>query len=1049
VASVALAGGCIALAPGAQAQFVVTNTNDSGAGSLRAAITAADGNATNGTPIATQTITFQSGLTGTINLQSALPLIYTNLGIAGNSGIVIDGGNANRGFFVSGLATTGNGAPPAVTVSISNIAIQNVLAQGGAGGTGGGGGGLGAGGGLFVNQNANVSISNVSFGNARTVGGAGGAQTCGGCSNGGGGGGLGGAGGTGQLGGGGGGLFFQGGNSGVGNDLTGGGGGGITSAGSNANGSTGGNGGAGIAGIGGGGGGGSLFGTAGAGGGLGAANGSRFSGGTGGFGGGGGGGGDPIMNSGGFGGGGGGNGIGAGGFGGGGGGGLALSTGANVGGFGGGGGGNRIGNAPGGFGGGFGGADGPSFTGFEAGGGGGGGAMGGAVFVVAGGSLTITGQGGTASSNSVTAGAAGGSGATVGTAGSAFGKDIFIQGTNTITFAPGAGNTYTIVNDITDQNANGGTGATAGAGSVVVNGGGTLVLAGNSNYTGTTTVTGATLVVNGSITDPIINAGGVLSGTGAVGATTINSGGTLAPGPVGGVGTLTINGPLTFNSGGTYAVTVTPSAASSATVSGTATLTGGTVQTTFSAGSYVTRSYTILTSAGLGGTTFSGVSGNVPVNFSESLNYTANNVLLNLTAQLGASSGLNHNQQNVATALNNFFNYGGALSPGFVSVFGRSGAALTNSLSQLAGEPATGGEKVAMQGANGFMGAMFNPYAGSRGAGGGFGPMSFAPAPTLAYASDDDDTDSALAYAKKSARTRPLQPLASFSPAPFEPRWSMWGSAFGGQATTDGNAAAGTSTTTVQATGFAAGLDYRTDPDTIVGFALAGGGGNWSLANGLGGGKSDVFQIGAFGSQRSGAVYVSGGLAYGAHWMSTSRTVTVAGTDTLDADFFASTLSARLEGGYRIEARDFTVTPYGAVQMTTFWTPDYAERATSGAATFALSYSEHAVTTTRFELGSWADKRIALADGNALVLRARLAWAHDFNNDQTANAVFQTLPGANFTVGGVVPVPDSLLVSAAAEYAMRNGWRIGGRFDGEFSSNRTSYAGTGTVRRTW
>jgi hypothetical protein len=43
------------------------------------------------------------------------------------------GGAINR-FLVSGLATTGNGAPPAVTVGISNIAIQNVGAQGGAGG---------------------------------------------------------------------------------------------------------------------------------------------------------------------------------------------------------------------------------------------------------------------------------------------------------------------------------------------------------------------------------------------------------------------------------------------------------------------------------------------------------------------------------------------------------------------------------------------------------------------------------------------------------------------------------------------------------------------------------------------------------------------------------------------------------------------------------------------------------------------------------------------------------------------------------------------------
>jgi len=46
-------------------------------------------------------------------------------------------------FIASGLATTGNGAPPAVNVSISNIAIQNVTAQGGAG-AGAGGGGLGA-----------------------------------------------------------------------------------------------------------------------------------------------------------------------------------------------------------------------------------------------------------------------------------------------------------------------------------------------------------------------------------------------------------------------------------------------------------------------------------------------------------------------------------------------------------------------------------------------------------------------------------------------------------------------------------------------------------------------------------------------------------------------------------------------------------------------------------------------------------------------------------------------------------------------------------------
>lgn len=183
--------------------------------------------------------------------------------------------------------------------------------------------------------------------------------------------------------------------------------------------------------------------------------------------------------------------------------------------------------------------------------------------------------------------------------------------------------------------------------------------------------------------------------------------------------------------------------------------------------------------------------------------------------------------------------------------------------------------------------------------------------------------------------------------------------------------------------------------------------------------------------------------------MTTSRTVTAAGIDTLDADFFASTLSSRLEGGYRIETRDFAVTPYTAVQVTGFSTPTYSERPAGGSPAFALSYADHNVAATRTELGSWADRRFALADGNALVLRARLAWAHDFNNDQTANAAFQTLPGAFFTVGGAVPAADAALVSLAAEYFLAGGWRFGGRFDGEFSSNKTSYAGTATVRKVW
>ena len=57
----------------------------------------------------------------------------------------------------------------------------------------------------------------------------------------------------------------------------------------------------------------------------------------------------------------------------------------------------------------------------------------------------------------------------------------------------------------------------------------------------------------------------------------------------------------------------------------------------------------------------------------------------------------------------------------------------------------------------------------------------------------------------------------------------------------------------------------------MVGFALAGGGTNWSLSQGLGGGKSDAFQAGVYGATQSGPAYLAAAFAFANHWMSTDR----------------------------------------------------------------------------------------------------------------------------------------------------------------------------------
>lgn len=442
--------------------YVVTSSADDGsAGTLRAAIVYA--NANPGT-----SITFSDGIAGqTITLARELPLILGNDTAidGGGNDITVDGHGQYRAFFV------GNATSP-VTATIANLTILDATAHGGAGGTGGqgGGGGAGLGGAIFVASQANLTIANLVLVDSAATGGAGGAGSDGGNpfdgDDSGGGGGLGGNGGSVGLGGGAGGGGFGIGATGGTDGVSGDGGDGQFTGGSPAGGPGGGtstpghDGGGGAAGNGGGGGGGGAAGTSG--------SVTGGDGGAGGFGGGGGGavGGGQFGGVGGFGGGGGGGGNGFGG---------------GAGGFGGGGG----AEADGGFGGGGG-------TGSPGYGGGGGGGMGGAIFVMAGGGLTVAGTLDISGSD-----VAGGAGASGGGNGSAFGSGIFLEGTGgtSIAFRPGAGQTQIVADVIADQTGSGGTGGSAGAWGIAKGGLGTLLLSAANTFSGGVGLDAGTLIL--------------------------------------------------------------------------------------------------------------------------------------------------------------------------------------------------------------------------------------------------------------------------------------------------------------------------------------------------------------------------------------------------------------------------------------------------------------------------------------------------------------------------------------------------------------------------
>lgn len=556
------------------------------------------------------------------------------------------------------------------------------------------------------------------------------------------------------------------------------------------------------------------------------------------------------------------------------------------------------------------------------------------------------------------------------------------------------------------------------------------------------TISAGTLSVDGSIANSsmTVNAGGTLAGSGTVGNTTV-SGGTLAPGSATGslAGPLTVHGNLSFTAASTYLIQVS-SAAARTNVTGTATLGGAAVNVVFLPGGFVSKQAIILNATGAVSGTFNpAVTSNLP-SIQSTLSYDNHDVFLNSKLAIAAPTG--GNQQTVANALNNFFNAGGSIPVTFAAL-GSAG------LAQATGETATGSQQTTFDAMMQFMGLMTDPFITGRG---GLTTPSTGASP---FAEEDDGTSAYAVNGRQRSKSERDAYAAMYRKAPqaadpFAQRWSVWAAGFGGSQTTDGNAALGSNTATSRIAGTAVGADYRISPFTLAGFALAGGGTNFSVANG-GTGRSDLFQAGAFIRHDVGPAYITGALAYGWQDVTTDRIVTIAGVDHLHAEFNANAFSGRVEGGYRFVApwtNGVGITPYAAAQFTTFDLPAYAEQALSGANTFALAYGARDVTDTRSELGIRTDKSYAMRDG-ILTLRGRFAWAHDFNPDRNIAATFQSLPGASFVVNGAAQASDSALVTASAEKRWLNGWSAAATFEGEFSDVTRSYAGKGIVRYSW
>ncbi|MGA8902308.1 autotransporter domain-containing protein, partial [Bradyrhizobium sp.] len=305
-----------------------------------------------------------------------------------------------------------------------------------------------------------------------------------------------------------------------------------------------------------------------------------------------------------------------------------------------------------------------------------------------------------------------------------------------------------------------------------------------------------------------------------------------AMGPAG--SSITIVGNLALQSGAIYLVQINAAAASFANVTGTATSGGATISAVFAGASFV-KQYTILTAAGGVTGSFAPVAVTNLSAFQVTLSEDAHHIFLNLALNPSFTSGaLNGNQRAVANAIGSFFDANGSISLAF-------GTLTTGGLAQVSGETATGAQQTTFDAMTQFMGVLSDTSIDGRG-----GNFSASAGGASAYAGDRKHT---------AAERDAYGMFTKAPPVPFEPRWSVWAAAFGGSQTSDGNAAlVGSNNTTSRVFGTAVGADYIFSPATTAGFALAGGGTSFAVANG-GNGRSDLFQTGAFVRHTVGQAY--------------------------------------------------------------------------------------------------------------------------------------------------------------------------------------------------
>jgi len=287
------------------------------------------------------------------------------------------------------------------------------------------------------------------------------------------------------------------------------------------------------------------------------------------------------------------------------------------------------------------------------------------------------------------------------------------------------------------------------------------------------------------------------------------------------------------------------------------------------------------------------------------------------------------------------------------------------------------------------------------------------------------------------------------APAP-SPQWSAWFNGIGGLGNVSGDG--NTHTSTYSIGGMAGGVDYRIDPQLLVGLGVGYSKTSLWLDGLPGSGSSDGLQVALYGGFTAGAAYLDAvaGYAYSSNML--QRAISIPGLPSRTATGSAPSnqFYGQLEGGWRFDidtATATTLTPFARWQA---WTGLQAAFSEWGANSINLNVAQQNTTSVRSVLGAELAGTADLGRLGRLALQLRLGWAHEYADvAYPVTAAFAGAPFAPFTVTGATLPRDSAIVGLLAQAGLGDGASLYLRYDGEVGGGFNAHALTLGVRVSW